>query len=155
MFTSSASHRIWTLALLVPSLSAPLALTAVGSAAANASCPLSKATCEAGPATSTDSVASCSGCSLTACSESRYDLPHGTFGAEVTEAFDGAKAGVLATDQYRVEGVPVGTPLSFFAEVDVAVHLSGYCSTQVQASQAAASLREGAANVSTVAFYTA
>lgn len=143
--------RISVLVVLI--VSGPLGLTA-GGAAANPACPLSTVRCEYVSVTSTDSTASCDGC-LEGCARARYDLPHGTFGLEIYYAFDGAVAGVTAVDEYRVGGIPVGTPVSFTAEMDVSAHLGGYCyGTHGTGSSASASLREGESNGSYVSIST-
>jgi hypothetical protein len=69
-----------------------------------------------------------------------------------------ACSSVAAVDQYRVEGVPQGTPLSFSAELEVNLRVFPYNCFQAGSppptSSASARLREGDSNLSSSAITT-
>ncbi len=127
-----------------------------GDSEANPACPLDTLTCylsSYSTITSTDSVKSCSG----RYSVSRYDLIHGVFHVESYPTCGGdcsTAALVGAEDQYHVEGLPPGGPVTFTAEMTIGLRVGGYCANHAPYGSASASLREGAANQSSAAIST-
>ena len=128
----------------------------VNGALANPDCGANSVSCSA-TIISTDPVKSCEDLD----SAASYDLVRGIFSTRflnrTTAHSSQRSAAVSAVDQYRVEGVPAGTPLVFSAELQVGLDVYGYdCPPMgyLASSTASATLKEGDTNQSSVAITT-
>jgi hypothetical protein len=146
-------------ALTLLALIVPPAATPVNGALANPLCGLNTVYCfhTGGTTTSTNPQHSCTD----QYSNASYDLTRGLFvmrfqNFTVAPNSQGA-ASVAAVDQYRVEGVLPGTPVTLSADLDVGLNVYGYeCPPpgQLTATSASATLREGVSNQSSVSITT-
>lgn len=132
------------------------AATLVNGALANPDCGPNSVSCS-GTIISTDSVESCEDLY----SAASYDLIRGIFSTRflnrTTTHSSQRSAAVSAVDQYRVEGVPAGTPLVFSAELDVSLDVYGFDCPPIgylASSTASATLKEGDTNQSSAAITT-
>jgi hypothetical protein len=146
-------------ALMLLAVMVPPTAALVDGAWANPLCGLNSVHCFYGPGTitSSDSLESCSDLY----SNARYDLILGNFvlGFAVPPGGDteDASASVAAVDQYHVEGVPPGTPLVFYAEIDVHLNAYGYACRPVGwsiATSVSATLKEENSNLSSASIRT-
>ena len=130
----------------------------VNGALANPACGPNSVSCSLSTGTIlTNSVESCTDLY----SAASYDLVRGIFTMRfqnnTTTPSSQRSAAVSAADEYRVEGVPAGTPLVFSAALDVTLSVYGYdCPPpgRLASSTASATLREGDTNQSSAAITT-
>ena len=131
-------------------------LFSFGVSFANPACPANTVSCYGSHSTSTTSADSASACGDSYV-HSRYDLIHGTFHVDSRATCGGdcsSGSSVDAEDQYHVEGLPPGTPLTFTAEMTVSLQVGYTCANRSPYGSASATLREGAANQSSASIST-
>jgi len=72
-------------------------------------------TCSSDPARVVTATAEQTGQLCTSTFEAKYDLPRGTLSLHSGSPFGGCDAEVAVADEFVVQGVPAGTPVTFFA----------------------------------------